>query len=79
MNCELKGYTTQVHQMHISNNSYIKPHIDVSDLEASFISWFVKGDPNGKYFGMFQHCLKFDNNHGAGIFVRSKFVTHETL
>jgi hypothetical protein len=53
----LYGYTTQVHQMHISKNSYIKPHIDVFDLDTSFISWFAKGNPNGGCFGVFQHCL----------------------
>jgi hypothetical protein len=66
MNCipiGLDGYTTKVHQMHISKNSYIKPYIDVSDLDASFILWFAKGNPNGGCFGTFQHCLKFDNNN----------------
>jgi hypothetical protein len=28
---------------------------------------------------MFQHCLKFDNNNGARIFVLNKFITHGTL
>jgi hypothetical protein len=66
MNCipiGLDGYTTKVHQMHVSKNSYIKPYIDVSDLDASFILWFAKGNPNGGCFGTFQHCLKFDNNN----------------
>jgi hypothetical protein len=56
MNCipiGLNGYITQVHQMQISKNSHIKPHIDVSDLDTSFISWFAKGNPNGGCFGMF--------------------------
>jgi hypothetical protein len=57
--------------MHISKNSYIKLYVDVSDIEASFISWFAKGNPNGGCFGMFQHCLKFDNNNGAGNFMCS--------
>ena len=38
MNCisiGLEGCTTQVHQLHESNNSYIKPFIDMSDLNAS--------------------------------------------
>jgi hypothetical protein len=75
MNCmpiDLDGYTIQVHQMHISKNSYIKPHIDVSNLETSFISWFAKGNPNGECFGMFQQYLNFDNNNGVGIFVLRK-------
>ena len=41
MNCisiEIKAYSTKVHQMHISNNSHIKPHIDKFDIESSFIS-----------------------------------------
>jgi hypothetical protein len=82
MNCipiGLEGYTTQVHRLHISKNSYIKPHIGMFDLDASFISWFTKGQPGGGCFGMFQHCLKFDNNNGAGLFVLSKCITHRTL
>jgi hypothetical protein len=38
MNCilvGLEGYATQNHQMHIFKKSYIKPHVDVFDLEAS--------------------------------------------
>ena len=57
MNCipiGLDGYTVQIHQMHISKNSYIKPHLDVFDLDTSFISWFAKVNPNGECFGMFQ-------------------------
>jgi hypothetical protein len=45
MNCKLIGLeecTILVHQMHIFENSYIKPHNNVSDLEASFISSFAK-------------------------------------
>ena len=41
MNCipiGLPRYITQVHQLHISKNSYIKPHIDMFNLDASFIS-----------------------------------------
>ena len=82
MNCisiGLLDYTTQVHQLHISKNSYIKLHIDMSNLDASFISWFTKGHPTRGYFGIFQHCLKFNNNNGVGIFVLSKFITHGTL
>jgi hypothetical protein len=61
MNCipiGLDGYTTQVHQTHISKNSFIKPHIDVFDLDASFILWVAEESPNGGCFCMFQHCLK---------------------
>jgi hypothetical protein len=82
MNCipiSLDGYTTQVHQMHIFKNSYIKRHIDVTDLDASFISWIAKGNPNEGYFGMFQHCLEFDNNNGAKKFELRKFIIHRTL
>jgi len=75
----LEGYKTQVHQIHISKNSFIQPHIDPSDMEASYISWFVKGRPKGGLFGVFQHCLKFDNDNGAGIFIKSKNITHGTL
>jgi hypothetical protein len=69
MPISLDGYTSQVHQMHISKNSYIKPHIDVSNLDSSFISWFAKGNP----------LLVCFNNSGAGIFVLSKFIIHGTL
>ena len=82
MNCipiGLEGYPTQVHQLHVSKNSYIKPHIDISDLDASFISWYTKGHPSGGCFGIYQHCLKFENNNGAGIFVLRKILTHGTL
>jgi hypothetical protein len=82
MNCipiGLDGYTIQIHHIHIFKNSYIKPHIDVFDLDTSFISWFAKRNPNGGCFGIFQHCLKFDNNNGARIFVLSKLIIHETL
>jgi hypothetical protein len=51
--------------MHLFKKLHIKPHIDVSDLEASFILWFTKGNPKEGYFYVFQHFLKFDNNHGA--------------
>ena len=68
-----------MHHLHVSKNSYIKSHIDPSNMEASFITWFVKGAPKGGLFGVFQHCLKFDNDNGAGIFIRSKNITHGTL
>lgn len=75
----LKGFETCVHQQHVSKNSYIMPHIDRSDAEASLITWYTEGDPRGGYFGVFQHGLKFDNNNGAGIFVLSKYLSHGTL
>ena len=75
----LDGYATKVQQMHISKNSYIKPYLDKYDMEASFIAWFISGDPKGGCFGLFQHCLKFDTNLGTGAFVRSKTVAHGTL
>ena len=75
----LEGYETQAHQLHISRNSYIKPHDNPTDMEASFITWFVKGAPKGGLFGVFSHCLKFDNDNGAGIWIRSKALIHGTL
>ena len=75
----LEGFEIPVHQLHASKNYYIKPHIDKSDFEACLIAWFMKGNPKGGYFGIFQHGLKFDNNNGAGIFVRSKYLSHGTL
>jgi hypothetical protein len=49
----------------------------MSDLDFSFISWFAKGNPNGGCFGMFQHCLKFDNMNGGEIFVLRKLLLME--
>ena len=51
---EIQGNPTKVHQMHFSKNSYIKPHIDKFDMDASLISWFTRGDPKGGCFGVFQ-------------------------
>jgi hypothetical protein len=51
----------------------------MSYLDSSFKSWSRKGNPIGGCFGMFQHCLKFDNNNGAGLFVLSKFIIHGIL
>ena len=45
-----EGYLTKVHQMHLSKNSYIKPHIDKYDMDASLIAWFTKRNPNGSKF-----------------------------
>jgi hypothetical protein len=39
MNCipiGLDAYPTQVHQLHMSKNSFIKPHIDKLDFESFF-------------------------------------------
>lgn len=75
----LKAYPTKLHQLHFSKNSFIKPHIDKNDLDCSFICWFIEGHPQGGEFGIFQHCMKLQNNIGAGIFVFSKYVSHGTL
>ena len=63
----------------VSKNSYIKSHIDISDLDASFISWYTKEHPSGGCFDIYQHCLKFENNNRAEIFVLSKIMIHRTL
>ena len=57
----------------------MKPNIDKSDFEALLIAWFTKENPKGGYFGIFKHCLKFDNDSGASIFVLSKYLSHGTL
>jgi hypothetical protein len=49
----LAGYATKVHQMHISKNSYIKPRLDMYDIETYFISWFTRENPKGGSFGLF--------------------------
>ena len=33
----IQGYLTKVHQLHLSKNSYIKPHIEKYDMDASII------------------------------------------
>ena len=48
-------------------------------MEASFITWIVKSATEGGLFGVFSHCLKFDNDNGAGIWIRSKALIHGTL
>ena len=57
----------------------MKPHINMSDLDALFVSWFRKGHSSGGCFGMFQHCSNFGNNNKARIFVLSKFIIYKTL
>ena len=37
------------------------------------------GTPKSGLFGVLQHCLKFDNDRGAGIWIRSKNLGHGTL
>ena len=75
----LGAYLTQVHQLHMSKNYFIKPHIDKLDFDCSFICWFTEGHPKGHEFGVFQHFMKLQNNNRAGIFVFSKYISHETL
>ena len=75
----IEGHETQAHQVHITKTSYIKPHIDPLNMEAFFITWFVKGTPQGGFFGVFQHCLKFDNDNGVGIWIQSTNIAHGTL
>jgi hypothetical protein len=75
----LPSYPTQVHQLHMSKNSFIKPHIDKLDYDCSFICWFTEGHPKGGEFGVFQHRLKLQNNNRSGIFVFSKYISHGTL
>lgn len=74
-----KENQTNVIQMHISKNSYIKPHIDMNDLESSIITWFSEGEPRGAEFGLFQMLYKFKINNGSGLFVKSQEYVHGTL
>ena len=66
-------------QMHISKNSFIKPHIDMNDLESSIITWFSEGHPEGAEMGLFQMLYKFKTNNGSGLFLRSEEYVHGTL
>ena len=69
----------QLISLRLSKNSYLKPHIEKYDMDASLIAWFTKGNPKRGCFGVFQQCLKFDTNNGGGIFVCSKLYAHGTL
>jgi hypothetical protein len=75
----LDAYPTQVHQLHMSKNSFIKPYIDKLDFDCSFICCFTEGYPKGGEFGVFQHYMKLQNNNGAAIFIFSKYISHGTL
>ena len=71
---------TNVMQMHISKNSFIKLHIDMNDLESSIITWFSEGHPEGAEMGLFQMLYKFKTNfNGSGLFFRSEEYVHGTL
>jgi len=54
-----KENPTNVIQMHISKHSYIKPYIDMNDLESLIITWFTEGHLKGIKFGLFQIIYKF--------------------
>ena len=74
-----KDNPTNVMQMHISKNSFIKPHIDMGDLESSIITWFSEGHPEGAEMGLFQMLYKFKTNNGSGLFLKSEEYVHDTL
>jgi hypothetical protein len=75
----LEDKPTNVAQLHISKNSFIKPHIDPLDLESSIISWFTNGEPHGGEFGLFQMLYKFKTNNAPGLFLQSEEFAHGTL
>jgi len=74
-----EDHPTNVHSMHISKNSRIKPHLDTNDKEASIITWFHHGDIKGGDFIVHQIWYKFSTSNGLGLFIRSKNLVHGTL
>jgi hypothetical protein len=59
---------TNVHSLHISKNSKIKPHVDVGDCGASIITWFNSGNIKGGDFVAHGLWYKFCTSNGAGVF-----------
>jgi len=70
---------TNVCQLHFRKNSFIKPHLDPSDMESSIITWFTFGDPLKGQFALHQYLYKFQTNNGPGLFVKSEKYIHGTL
>ena len=68
-----------VHSMHISKNSKIKPHLDVTDKEASIITWFHQGDMKRGNFAVYQLWYKFSTSNGPSLFIRSGNLVHGAL
>ena len=60
-------------------NSFIKLHIDKLEFDCFLICWFIEGQPKAGEFGVFQHCIKFENNNKTNVFVFRKYIRHEML
>jgi hypothetical protein len=75
----LPGNETNVHSLHISKNSKIKPHVNVGDCGASIIIWFNSGSIKGGDFVAHGLWYKFCTSNGEGVFFKSKTVVHGTL
>jgi len=65
--------------MNISKNSKIKPHVDVSDKEASIIRWINSGNIEGGDFVVHKLWYKFYSSNDAGIFLRLIILVHGIL
>lgn len=74
-----KNALCNVHSMHLSKNSRIKPHIDNNDIKASIITWFNNGTRSGGQFGAHALWYKFDTSNNPGVFIKSETVVHGTL
>ena len=72
-------HSTNVHSMHISKNLKIKPHLDVTNREASIITWFHQGDMKGGDFVVYQLWYKFSTSNGPSLIIRSGSLVHGTL
>jgi hypothetical protein len=75
----LPGNETNVHSLHISKNSKIKPLVDVVNYGASIITWFNSGNIKEGDFVVHGLWYKFCTSNSAGVFLKSEIVVHKTL
>jgi hypothetical protein len=73
------GYKTHVHQLHVSKTSFIKPHVDPLDMEASLFTWFTKGEPNGGIIWSISTLAKNWQQSWGWDFCKKKHVIHGTF
>jgi hypothetical protein len=75
----LNESSTNVCQLHFSNNSFIKPPVDSLDMESSIITWFIAGASLKGQFALHQYFYKFQTNNGHILFVKSEKYVHGSL
>jgi hypothetical protein len=70
---------TNVHSLHISKNSKIKPHVDVGNCCASIIIWINNGNIKGDDFATHGLWYKFSTSNGATMFLTLETIVYGTL